>query len=91
MVGKAQISLLVLALVSASTMAAEKRYWGAGKDFGKGWTVDDKGNVYGTGKNFGKGYKIDKNGNVYGTMKNFGEHWTVSPQGGKGKNPAYPR
>lgn len=91
MVGKAQITLWVLVLVSASAGAAERHYWGSGKDFGKGWTVDDKGNIHGTGKNFGKGYKADRNGNLYGTGKNFGERWTVSPQGNKGGKPPFPR
>lgn len=78
-------SAILVALVLASLQAeAAERYWGSGKNFGKGWSVEDKGNVRGMGKEFGKGYQASPNGTLNGTGKSFGERWTPSKQGQKG-------
>lgn len=79
-------ALALILIVIAPGSMADQKYWGGGKDFGKGWTVDDRGNIRGTGKNFGKGYQTDKSGTLYGTGKSFGERWTPSKQGGGSKN-----
>lgn len=85
------MAILMITLWAVQSVSADTKYWGSGKDFGKGWAVDDRGNVRGMGKEFGKGYRADRNGNLFGTGKSWGERWTVSPQEAKGNKPPYPR
>lgn len=64
-------------IILAAALAVQPgTYHGAGKDFGRGYTVTKQGEIRGTGKDFGKGWIPDGRGGYRGTGKNWGQRWT---------------